>query len=123
MYSSRPTLALTVFCGLVGLVSGLGLAQFKIPGYQSMGALASGVALSFAAFAWFRSDAIRRAYRRSKLLNIAFVGLPVVMLPYYLVKSRGRGAGLRAIGVALLIYVIYVFATVLGIAIVRVTPI
>jgi hypothetical protein len=76
--------------------------------------------ISFATFVWFCVDSERRAYRRSTIFNIAFVGLTVIVLPYYLVKSRGFAVGARAIGVSVLIYVVYAAATLLGVIFVRV---
>jgi hypothetical protein len=119
MRSSRPTLALTVFCALVGFVSGCGMAQFKIPGYESIGALASGVVISIAAFAWFRSDSESRLYSRSTIFNIAYVGFTIFVLPYYLMRSRGIRGGARAIGVAVLIYILYLMTMLLGALFVR----
>ncbi len=116
----RPTLALTWFYALVGFVSGCGLAQFRIPGYDSMGAFAGVLLLSIATFIWFRADAFGRSFRRSSALNVAFVGLTMLVLPYYLIRSRGLRAGLTAIGAGLSIYVLYILATVMGVMFVRV---
>jgi hypothetical protein len=119
MHVRRPALALTIFCALVGFVSGFGLGQFKIPGYGSIGSLASGLLISIATYAWFRNDSDRELYPRSTSLNIAFVALTPFVLPYYLLRSRGIGRGIAAIGVAILIYVFYVIAAVLGVLSVR----
>lgn len=58
-----------------------------------------------AIFAWFRADAIGRAYRRSSFLNVAVFGLAGLALPYYFIRSRGwkRGgmAVLASIGILL----------------------
>jgi hypothetical protein len=109
-----PTVALTLFFTLVGFVSGCGSAQFRIPGFGSMGAIAGGLLLSIATFTWFRADSFKRSFRRSATLDVAFVGLTVLVLPYYLIKSRGLNAGLKAIGAGLSIYVLNVLATVIG---------
>ena len=119
MRSLSPTLALTLFYALVGFVSGCGLAQFRIPGYGSIGAIAGGLLLSIATFIWFRADSFQRSFGRSATLDVAFVGLTILVLPYYLIKSRGLKAGILAIGAGLSIYVLYALATVMGALFVR----
>jgi hypothetical protein len=114
-----PTLALTLFYALVGFVSGCGVAQFRIPGFGSMGAIAGALLLSIATFTWFRADSFQRSFRRSPALDVAFVGLTVVVLPYYLIKSRGLIAGFKAIGAGLSIYVLNILATVVGALLVK----
>jgi hypothetical protein len=120
MRSLSPTRALTLVYALVGFVSGCGLAQFRIPRYDSIGAIAGTLLLSIATFAWFRADSFQRSFRRSVTLDIAFVGLTMLVLPYYLVKSRGLKAGIMAIGAGLSIYVLHALATVMGALFVRV---
>jgi len=119
MRSLSPTLALTLFYALVGFVSGCGFAQFRIPGYGSIGAIAGGLLLSITTFIWFRADSFHRSFRRSATLDVAFVGLTMLVLPYYLIKSRGLKAGILAIGAGLSIYVLYALATVMGALFVR----
>jgi hypothetical protein len=119
MRSLSPTLALTLFYALVGFVSGCGLAQFRIPGFGSIGAIAGVFLLSIATFIWFRADSFQRSIRRSATLDVAFVGLMILVLPYYLIKSRGLKAGIIAIGAGLSIYVLYALAIVLGVFFVR----
>ena len=119
MRSVSPTLALALFYALVGFVSGCGLAQFRTAGYDSIGAISGVLLLSIATFVWFRTDSLQRSFRRSSTLNIAFVGLTLLVLPYYLIRSRGMKAGLIAIGAGLSIYVLYVLATVMGVLFVK----
>jgi hypothetical protein len=114
MRSLSPTLALTLFYALVGFVSGCGLAQFRIPGYGSIGAIAGTLLLSIATFIWFRADSFQRSFRRSAALDVTFVGLTIIVLPYYLIKSRGLKAGIMAMGAGLSIYVLYALAIVMG---------
>ena len=109
-----PTQTLTLFYALVGFVSGCGVAQFRIPGFGSMGPFAGGLFLSIATFAWFRADSLQRSFRRSPALDVAFVGLTLIVLPYYLIKSRGIKVGLKATGAGLSIYVLNIFAAVIG---------
>ena len=120
MMSLSPTRALTLFYALVGFASGCGLAQFRIPGYGSIGAIAGTLLLSIATFIWFRADSFQRSFRRSVTLDIAFVGITIIVLPYYLIKSRGLKAGIMAIGAGLAIYVLHALATVMGALFVRV---
>jgi hypothetical protein len=64
-------------------------------------------------FMWFRIDAIERRYDRSKFLNVAVIGLPLVAFSYYLLRSRGLLKGLGAI----LVYVVAAIgAIVVGVA-------
>jgi hypothetical protein len=119
MRALSPTLALTLFYALVGFASGCGLAQFRIPGYDSIGALVGALLLSIAAFRWFRADSFQRSFRRSPTLDVAFVGLTALVLPYYLIRSRGLKAGLIAIGAGLSIYILYLLAILMGALFVR----
>ena len=119
MRSGSPTWALALFYALVGFVSGCGLAQYRIPGYESFGAVAGTLLLSIATFNWFRADSFQRSFRRSSTWNVAFVGLTLLVLPYYLIKTRGARAGFIAIGAGLSIYVLYILATVMGALFVR----
>jgi hypothetical protein len=104
----------------VGFTSGIGLAQFKLPGYESIGSLFGALMINIAIFAWFRIDSERQLFARSPGFNIAFVGITPLLLPYYLVRTRGMRGGMRAIGIATLIYASYVMATLVGVMVVRV---
>ena len=73
-----PTQMLALFYALVGFASGCGLAQFRIPGFGSMGAIAGGLLLSIATFVWFRADSFQQPFRRSPALDVAFVGLTIL---------------------------------------------
>ena len=114
MRSLSPTRALTLSYALVGFVSGCGLAQFRIPGYGSIGAMSGALLLSIATFIWFRADSFQRSFRRSRTLDVAFVSLTLLVLPYYLIKSRGLKAGIVAIGAGLSIYILYALAALMG---------
>jgi hypothetical protein len=95
------------------------MAQFRIPGYGSVGAITSVLVLSFATFAWFRNDAVRRLYPSSPAFNIAFVAFTIAALPYYLLRSRGVWGTARSLGAAFLIYILYVATMILGTVLVR----
>lgn len=115
-----PTQKLVLFYVLVGFVSGCGLAEFKIPGFGSIGAITAGLFLSAATFEWFRADSYQRSFRGSATLDFAFVGLTAIVLPYYLIKSRGLRAGLKATAAGLSIYLLNISATVFGALFVRI---
>ena len=85
-----------------------------------MGAFAGALLLSIGTFTWFRVDSFQRSFPRSATLDVAFVSLTMLVLPYYLIRSRGLKAGLKAIGAGLSIYVLNGLATVLGALFVRV---
>lgn len=115
-----PTQKLVLFYALVGFVSGCGIAQFKITGFNSMGAITGAFFLSVATFVWFRTDSYQRSFHRSAALDVAFVGLTLIVLPYYLIKSRGLRSGLKAMAAGFSIYVLNIFATAIGALFVRV---
>jgi hypothetical protein len=119
MYTARPTAVLTLVFAVVGFITGCGMAQFGIPGYGSVGAIASALVISYATFAWFRNDAERRLYPSSPAFNIAFVAFTIAVLPYYLLRSRGIWGAARALGAAFLIYILYVVTMILGAVSVR----
>jgi hypothetical protein len=54
-------------------------------------------------FAWYAIDSDHRGYKRSRSLNLAFVALGILALPYYLFRTRGAKAGFIALGWFLLI--------------------
>lgn len=113
--ASRNTVAFTAFCALVGFVGGGGAARFPIRG-ESMGTVGLALLLNIATFVWFHNDSERRGYPRSNALNIGFVGAGLLVVPYYLVKSRGFKRGLLAIVGALLIYLLCLAMAVVGAA-------
>lgn len=55
-------------------------------------------------FAWFWIDARDRAYKASIALRIAMLVLPIVALPFYLLRSRGWVGGLRALALSILVF-------------------
>jgi hypothetical protein len=64
---------------------------------QALGAIA-------AVLVWVRLDAKKRSFRVPWILWLALAGLTGIALPYYLVRTRGAGPGLRAIGWALVLF-------------------
>lgn len=74
---------------------------------------ASIVVVSALVFAWVRLDAKARGYRRSKWLDIGVLGLSLVFVPVYLIRSRPAGHRLRALagfGAALFGYFAFGYA-------------
>jgi hypothetical protein len=53
---------------------------------------------------WFLWDARERGYRASWILKLAMPILTVVALPYYLLRSRGFFAGVKALILAALVF-------------------
>ena len=53
--------------------------------------------VSFLGFLWYRHDSDERNYKRSLGLNIAMIGLVIVAMPYYLLRSRPSGHKLNAL--------------------------
>ena len=55
------------------------------------------VLVSALLFGWVHIDARERQFRKSKWLNVGVLGLSLVFVPVYLVRSRPAGARLRAL--------------------------
>lgn len=55
------------------------------------------VAFSFTSFLWYCRDSDARQFRRSRWLSAAMVGLSVLVVPYYLSRSRPGGQRARAV--------------------------
>jgi len=53
-------------------------------------------------FCWYHLDKAEHDYRAGKLMNAGVLLLAAVVLPIYLIRSRGWKRGAMAIGVALL---------------------
>jgi len=75
--------------------------------FQAIGGIA-------AVFLWVRLDARAKGLRVSWMLWLALAGLSCIALPYYLLRSRGAGGGLRAIGWALAVFSLTMLAYRLG---------
>lgn len=65
-------------------------------------------------FAWYRLDANQIGYKRSPWLNVGVIGLAIISLPYYFLRSRGAKRGFVAIGIMLLALVALNFLSVAG---------
>ena len=58
-------------------------------------------------FMWYRADSEIRAFRRTPLLSMGVVGLPIVAIPYYLFRTRGFRHGALATLVVVLVAIGY----------------
>jgi len=79
------------------------VAYFLYPGqiFAPSSLVISVVAL-LVIFMWYRGDSDNRAFRRTPLLSMGVVGLPIVAIPYYLFRTRG----LRHVALATLFVVL-----------------
>lgn len=63
------------------------------------------VVLSLAiVFVWFLMDERARKYKASIVLKVVMPLLTVVALPYYLLRSRGWGGGVKALVLSALVF-------------------
>jgi hypothetical protein len=58
-------------------------------------------------FMWYRADSDYRQFRRTPLLSMGVVGLPIVAIPYYLFRTRGFRLGALATVVVVLLAIGY----------------
>ena len=65
------------------------------------------LACAILVFTWYYLDTEAHAYRRTPLLNIMVVAVGLLAIPYYLIRSRGMRAGLRACGLFLLALLVW----------------
>lgn len=85
-------IAMVTISGVVGLADGL-LVNGALLETIYIGALVCDL---FLVFAWYRSDARWRSFRRSRALDICVIAFMGVALPYYLFRSRGLRRGFLA---------------------------
>jgi hypothetical protein len=82
---------------VTGAVDGAGVAAFPrgvvAVGLQTVAALV----MSAVTFYWYRLDARDRGYPVSQGLNMAIIGIGLIAIPYYLVRTRGVLNGTLAI--------------------------
>ena len=69
---------------------------------------------ALAIFAWYVADSNQREYRRSLILNIFVIGISVLALPYYLLRTRGISKGVLAIAMFILFTLAYMFLQYVG---------
>ena len=72
------------------------------------------IVISVLMFAWVHVDSSERQYSRSLLLNVGIIGLAVVFIPIYLLKSRPRGSKAKALGAFLALFLGYIAISYAG---------
>ncbi|MEM4987507.1 hypothetical protein V8G57_08930 [Collimonas sp. H4R21] len=91
-------IALVCLLLLIGLIEGiythLQLRGYPAPAWLQFGA---GAVFLFLIFAWFHNDTKAHAYKRSTWLVGGILFVSVVTIPYYLVRSRGKGEKVMAL--------------------------
>jgi hypothetical protein len=93
---------LVIALGGTAVLSGI-VGQYFYPGIEAPPTtLWFALGGAFLLFAWYRIDADMVGYRRSLWLNIGVVGLAIIVLPYYFLRSRGAKRGFVATGLFLL---------------------
>lgn len=65
-------------------------------------------------FVWYHLDSTERSYKRSRILNVGIVLLPIIAMPYYLIRSRGIKKGSIATCVFILAIIISLILTEAG---------
>ncbi|WP_211462848.1 hypothetical protein [Collimonas silvisoli] len=106
-YSEKPShdrpypnekIALACLLLLIGLVEAiythLQLRGYPIPAWLQFGAA---IVFLFLIFFWFHNDTKTHAYKRSTWLVGGILCMSVVTIPYYLVRSRGKGEKVMAL--------------------------
>ena len=111
----KPKHALTA---LLVLIASLGsvLAFLEARGIAEPSVLQMGSTLAFSAltFWWFWLDSEAHAYKRSPFLNVGMIAIGLIAVPYYLLRSRPKGARLSALGKLLGFIFLLVGALIVG---------
>ena len=110
-HAGRPLLAALALTAIASAVA------TGLRGDLPLAALMNGVlslASSYALFVWFCRDSDLWRYARSRWRNIVFIGMGLLFVPWYLLRTRPAGSRVQALlgfgGFCLL----YFFAAVLG---------
>jgi hypothetical protein len=95
-----------VLLGATAVLGGI-LEQSFDPLHRSSGYWMAGTTLLplFFGFRWYVLDAAERGFRRTRLFDILLVGAGLLVMPWYLLRTRGARSGFRAIGLLLLGFV------------------
>lgn len=104
-------IVLLYFAALGGLTAYLEVQRIAEPQWSVMLTSLMG---SILVFWWYWADSTLRAYRRSPLLNVAVVGIGILAVPYYLLRSREKGQRLLALAKMLGFIVLMVGALLVG---------
>jgi hypothetical protein len=79
--------------------------------------LVASLIIGYLFFLWYASDADLRGIARSRLLSVAMVLLPLLALPYYLLRSRQVEERGNALGAFLGLLVLMPLARLAGVGI------
>jgi hypothetical protein len=85
-------ISIAIFSGAVAFLEARGIPE---PNAMQVG---SSITFSALTFWWFWLDSEARAYRRSPFLSVGIIALGLFVAPYYLIRSRPKGARLAALG-------------------------
>lgn len=88
-------LLLTYAAVLSGALTWMDDRGIREPQWMSV---TTSIVFSLLCFWWYWLDAGVRRYRRTPLLNVAVIGIAVIAIPWYVIRSRPRGEKLRALG-------------------------
>jgi len=112
MKPKHALIALLILIASLGAV----LAFLEARGIAEPGVLQAGstVAFSVLTFWWFWLDSEAHAYKRSPFLSLGIVALGLIAVPYYLLRSRPKGARLSALGKLLGFILLLVGALIVG---------
>jgi hypothetical protein len=96
MKTKHALIALLVVIAFFGAV----LAFLEARGIAEPSMLQMGSTLAFSALTywWFWLDSEARAYKRSPFLSVGIIAIGLIAVPYYLLRSRPKGARLSALG-------------------------
>jgi hypothetical protein len=88
----------TVNCILLVMI-GVELAQGDVVPREAFRdfQLVASLAIGCLCFLWYRGDSEARGFTRSRLLNVAVVLVPLLAVPWYLLRSRPFVEGGRAL--------------------------
>ncbi len=70
--------------------------------------------ISYTAFVWYCRDSNARRYPRSLGRNMCFIGLIIVFLPWYLLRTRERGRKIASLFRLAAFLLLMLFAAIVG---------
>ena len=100
------TTGIAVVLTALGFSYGAAWVYFPDVGDSPQIVVVFGILMTATVFEWMRRDACARSFRRSPMLNVAVIALPVVTVPVYLFRTRGFRGGVLGTAVALTICLI-----------------
>jgi hypothetical protein len=100
------TAGITVSLTALGFLYGAAWVYFSHVGDAPQIVVVFGILMTATVFEWMRQDAYARSFKRSPIMNVAVIALPVVTVPVYLFRTRGLRGGMLGTAVALTIFLI-----------------